>query len=153
MKHRVILRDNYCSITTNDLYYNTGINDKKVKIFIKERQMIYQYLVKQTIQDIGQLFADAYSSKNYDEIEKYINDNNIVASNKYDMKILHNKAGMRRIIIETIQEQLFKLKINKYIIHRELFDHFKKVFAYCIKKNTLQYITDFFIHPNNIDAK
>ena len=150
MNHLKIWRDNYCSITINDICNNSGITDKNIKKFIKDsdyfaystvsnRDTIHRYLTKKTIEDIGKLFADAYTSKNYDEIDKYIKDN---INEDLDMKVINIKAVMRRIMIETIQDHLL---LNKYVIHKELIDHFKKVFPYCIKKYTLQYINDFFI--------
>lgn len=152
LKYRKIWRDNYASISSNEFYNNLGINDIQIRKFIKDscswgtidRKMVYHYVTKKVIDDIGKLFADAYNSKNYDEIDKYINDNNINPEENYDLKVINKKAVIRRIMIETLQDHLL---LNKYIIHGELIEYFKKVLPYCIKKYTLQYIQDYFI-PN-----
>lgn len=149
MNFKKIYQDNYCLIDNDDLLEicRSNYNDPKIEKFIIEsaafhtKERLDIHMKESAIADIGKLFSDAYMTKNYDEIQEYINKNNIQSQN---LKILKSKQKMDIILKETIQDYL---KLNKYIIKKELREYFNLVFPYCLKRGIVQYINKFFI-PN-----
>ena len=155
-QHKQIFRDNFALINDSDLItlIRYDYNDQKIEEFIVKQnsfdimfvkngiKKLHNYLTDYVIKEIGLLFANAYKTKNYDEIEKYILDNNIVP---YDITIIHSKNKMEYILKETIQDHL---NVNKYIIKTDLRQYFIKVLPYVLKKGLVQYINDFFIANN-----
>jgi len=157
LRHRCIYRDNYCRIHKNDYIgaIYPDINDHNIDKFLvasnsydkterNNRQQLYEYILVKIKAELGLLFSNAYTTKNYDLIEKYITDNNVPEIEKWTIKIIQNKTAMRYILLETIQDNL---NVTKYVLRTELNNFFKRVFPYCLKKYTVQYINDFFIVP------
>lgn len=149
-QHKQIFRDNYCLISDDDLitlirnkYNNKEIEDFIIKSnsfdIINFKKKLHVYLTKYIIDKIGLLFANAYLSKKYDDIEKYISDNNIM---NFDIEIVKSKHKMDYILKETIQDNL---NINKYIIKKELREYFVKVFPDCLNNGLMKYVDEFFI--------
>lgn len=156
-QHRCIYRDNFSRIRDKDLIDIANITDSKVKKFIIDSNTKYyqynktknpnlhsmtKYLEKNIVGELDNLFAKAYNTQDYTEIEKYIIDNNVQEIT--GVTILNNKTAIRYFLLETIQNIVLE---SKYRLRRELLEYYKKVFGYCLQKYTLKFINDFFILP------
>ena len=135
-KHRIIYRDNFFQIKDKDLVDITGTTDPKIQEFLKYSNSQYyekkhinnlpirNFLEMNIINELGPLFANAYKTHDYTQIEKYITDNNV--QEPKNINILNNKTGMRYLLMETIQNIVLA---QKYILRKELVEYFKKMFV------------------------
>lgn len=157
-QHRCIYRDNYSRINDKDLIrcVYPDINDHNIDKFIinsnsfdemirnNKSKRLCDHLREKITSEIGLMFANAYTSKNYEAIEAYIQNNNVPTIDQWNINIIKNNTAMRYILLETIQDYL---NVIKYVLRQELRDHFQRIFPYCLKKHLMQYIGDFFIPP------
>lgn len=148
-KHRIIYRDNFCRIRDKDLVDIIGTTDPQIQKFLKYSNSQYyenksdklvkpirNFLEKNIINELGSLFAHAYQTHDYKQIEKYITDNNVQEAK--NINILNNKTGMRYLLMETIQNVVLA---QKYVLRKELVEYFKRIFGYILEKYTLEFIS------------